>query len=189
MNHRRNRACRRAATAGVAALAAVVLAVGCGGDDEGSPIPENSARFLLGQLEEFDRRSDPLRCDDIRQGTLPRIEERVAAINDRVDADVRDALEDGVTRLRDLLDEECDRQQEERRREREREEDTETDTTETPTPTTPIVPDTDTDTQEEPPPDDTGAEPPPDEEPPGNGGQPGEGNDGGQPGNDGGAGE
>ena len=171
------------------ALLPLILALGlavpaCGGDDEGEPIPSSAARQMLDRLEEVERRSDPLRCGDLRQDSLPVLERQVGDLPERVDPDVRDALEDGIRRLGELVDEDCE--EERRRRERQREEEeSQTDTETTPLPEPEPEPPK-TETEEEPPPPDTEEEPPPDEEPPGNnGGQPGNGNGGNQGGGQG----
>ena len=144
------------ARCGATLLTLLVLAGGCGGDDEkGRPIPAERADDLIAQLEELERRV-PGACNDA-QFTLERIDSRIERLPRRVDAEVRDALEDGAARLRDLVVEDCDEQDADTTDET-TEETTEETTTETTEETTEeTIPDEpETDTAPTPPP-----EPPP----------------------------
>lgn len=136
------------------AILALVLA-GCGSDDEsGEPIPARQADSLLTQLELVQDRSDRGICGGANT-QIDQLEQKVADLPRDVDADVRSALEDGLDRLRELVNDECEQNREE----------PETDTTETeppPTDTQDTQPET---TQPEPPPTDT-QPPPTDTQPP-----------------------
>ena len=137
-------------------------AAGCGGDDE-PKIPRADAAELRSALLEAKRRLDPIRCGDLDEDSLPKLEERVAALPE---GDVRQSLEDGVEHLRTLIEAECAA--------REREPDTSTDTTEEEPPST--TEEEPPSTTEEEPPSTTQPEPPttqPPTTPPdnGNGGQ------------------
>jgi hypothetical protein len=139
-----------------------LFAVGCGSDDEeGEPIPAADAQALVTQLDQTEQLVEDGTCRGARFQVTGdgQLEDKVAALPEDVDADVRQALEDGLDRLAGLIDDECGE-----------DEDTETDTTET----EPEVPtetqetdeeDDDEETETEPPPTET--EPPPTEtEPP-----------------------
>jgi hypothetical protein len=101
----------------VSALALVSLALalpGCGGGDDGKTIPRRDARQLLALLNEAERRTQPpLVCGDLlvkdENGTptLTDLENHVRALPDGVDPDVRDALEESIVRLRQLVDQAC----------------------------------------------------------------------------------
>jgi hypothetical protein len=159
-------------------LLAVSLAVaGCGGDDEGTPIPSATATALDGELNGVQARLDEGSagaCRDILEGprgpNLERVQELIDAMPDDVDADVRSALEDSFDRLWELVQQDCDDKAREEKSQQEPEpEPTETETeteTETQTETTP--------TETEP----TETTPPAEEElpPEGDGGAPGNGN-------------
>ena len=142
-------AARLTALAVAAALAA--LAAGCGGDD--AEIPRAEAAELRSALLEAKRRLAPLRCGDLSEDSLPKLEERVAALPDG--SDVRESLQDGIDHLRDLIEAECTRQEQEREQTTTEEEPT---TTTTEPPTTTTEPPT---TTEEEPPTTTEEEPPP----------------------------
>jgi hypothetical protein len=92
-----------------AVLAALALGA-CGSDDEGEPIPQAS-------VAEIDRQLDNIRgqiengsvgaCDDIDDDTFPALQAAASDVPPEVDADVRDALQSSVDRLRELIDQEC----------------------------------------------------------------------------------
>ena len=138
-----------------------LFAVGCGSDDEeGEPIPAADAQALVTQLDQTEQLVEDGTCRGARFQVTGdgQLEDKVAALPEDVDADVRQALEDGLDRLADLIDDECGQDEE-----------TETDTTETepevPTETQETEEDDGEETETEPPPTET--EPPPTEtEPP-----------------------
>ena len=166
---------------GLLVLAACLVAAGCGSDDEGEPIPANTAEELQGRLSEIQDRFDvgAGACGDIENDSRPAVNELIASIPENVDADVRQALREGFDRLFVLSEDQCDQEQQT---------EPETDTEPAPAPepeetTTLTVPPETTETtpppetQTEPTPPDTGEE----EIPPGQGGDApggGEGGDG-----------
>jgi hypothetical protein len=158
-------------TTGLLALAACLLAAGCGSDDEGEPIPANIAGQLQTRLDEIERRFEfgTGACADIQNDSLPAVEDLLASIPENVDAGVRDGLVEGFDRLFVLTEEQCEEPQ------------TDTETQTTPAPE-PVPTDTTDTTETEPPPNET--EPPPTEteEPPATDTEtapaPGEGDDG-----------
>ena len=170
-------------TTGFLALAACLLAAGCGSDDEGAGIPRNSAAALENQLDSIqDRFEFPggAACADITDGDDPNttaVQRRIDGLPADVDADVRDALQQGFDRLFQLVEEQCKKPQTE----------TQTDTV---TEQAPPPPETETETT---PPPTTETTPPPTEttEPPATDTEqqvpPGQGGD--APGAEGGSGE
>ena len=173
-------------TTGFLALAACLLAAGCGSDEEGAGIPRSSAAALDGQLESIQKRFDfgGAACTDITDGNDPNttaVQNVIKSLPANVDADVRDALEQGFDRLFQLVEEQCKKPQTETETETVTESappPTETQTVTTPPETTETSPPP-TETTE-PPPTDTGDE----EVPPDQGG-----NDPGGEGGDGGSGQ
>lgn len=147
---------RRAATTLV--LGALLVA-GCGSDEEeGEPIPAGDAQALLTQLDQTEQLVEDGTCRGARfQVTGNRqLEDKVAALPDDVNADVRQALADGLDRLADLIDDECGQ-----------EEEPETDTTETETQPEETEPEETEPEETETEPEETETEPPPTEtEPP-----------------------
>jgi hypothetical protein len=148
------------------ALAATIALAGCG-DEEGPQISQTQSSQLRGQLQQIKREvaSDP--C--ISDASLATLEGQVDALPQDLDEDVRQSLEDGVERLRELVDQECaDRPEPE-------EEQTETEEETTPTETTPT--ETAPPPTETAPPTDTAPEEPEEEDGglPGGGGEPGSG--------------
>lgn len=134
-----------------------LLAAGCGADEEeGEPIPAGDAQALLTQLDQTQQLVDDGTCRGARFQVTGdgQLEDKVAALPEDVNPDVRQALEDGLDRLGDLIDQECGEDEE-----------PETDTTETepevPTETQEPEEDDDEETETEPPPTET--EPPPTE--------------------------
>jgi hypothetical protein len=107
------------------ALAA--LLIGCGGDDEGRPIPADIREQLERRLAEAERRlndGSAGACNDITNDTQVSVSQTLESVPGDVDADVRQALDDGFARLFELTSERCD--------ELERQEsETDTETTET----------------------------------------------------------
>jgi hypothetical protein len=170
----------------LALLAACLVGAGCGSDDEGEPIPQDSAAVLQDQLDEIQRRIDNGSvgaCDDVLSGprgpNVDAVNQAIAQLPDDVSKDVRSGLEDGFDRLFQLVEERCT----ELRDEAESRQPTETEAapepappeTDTETQTETAPPETDTETQTETtPPTDTGEQPtateeqPPAEQPPDN---------------------
>ena len=100
-----------AAVAGAAALLA-----GCGADDEpeGKGIPAESVAVLVERLDEIQRRFDnavdkdnPGACEDIERDSVKAIQASIADLPADVDPDIRETLENGIQRLRELAQEGC----------------------------------------------------------------------------------
>jgi outer membrane biosynthesis protein TonB len=94
------------------ALAAGLVIVGCGSDDEGKPIPQASVADIETQLDNIQGQIEEGSlgaCEDIKKrgNTFAALESAVDRVPDSVDADVRDALAESVDRLGELVDEEC----------------------------------------------------------------------------------
>ena len=165
----------RILTIGLLALA--LVAAGCGGDDEGEPIPATSAASLQAQLDGVQGRLDngtAGACKDILEGprgpNLDQVNQIIDSLPDDVDADVRSALQESFDNLWDRVQDKCDELSE---AQQQQQQPTETETTPpetTPTETTP--PET-TPTETTPPAEE---ELPPDGNGNGNGGVPGNGN-------------
>ena len=152
-------------SAGTVLAAFALLGAGCGSDDEeGEPIPRAQAQALLDQLALVEDRSDRGICGSANT-QVDELEQKVEQLPENVDPDVRSALEDGLDRLRDLVSDECEENQEEPdtdTTETEPEVPTETQTEETDTEEDEEEPETETQpTETEPPPTET--EPPPEE--------------------------
>lgn len=116
------------------ALAACLAAVaGCGGNDKGRAIPAETRQELQKQLISVENRFEAAggACADITENQAS-VETTLEQLPADVDAEVRDALNDGFGRLFELTSEQCDDQKGQ-----------ETETTEEPPPVT---------TTEEPPP-------------------------------------
>jgi outer membrane biosynthesis protein TonB len=167
-------------TTGFLALAACLVAAGCGSDEEGEPIPANIAGQLQTRLAEVERRFEfgNGACADIQNDSLPAVEDLLASIPENVDADVRQGLTEGFDRLFVLSEEQCEQTQTETETETEpapAPEPVQTEPTETtPPPTETAPPPTET---EEPPPVDTETEPEPGEGGEGGSGESGQGGD------------
>jgi hypothetical protein len=125
------------------------LAAGCGSDEEqGDPIPAPTAEVLQSRLDEVQRRFEfgGGACLDILDDSRPAIDDAIASLPEGVDADVREALQQGFDRLFELSDQQCD------------DAETDTQTTEQPPQTQPETtetvppPDTQTETTETVPP-------------------------------------
>lgn len=172
----------------LALVVGVIALAGCGGDDEGAPIPAQTATALQSELDGVQARIDngsAGACRDILEGSrgpnLQRVNELIDALPDGVDPDVRSALSESFDRLWELVQQDCDDKASQEEREREQPDPE-------PTPPTP----TEETTPEETPPT-TPEETPPEEEilppegdgdndgqvPPGNGNGNGVGNGGG----------
>ena len=167
----------------LALLGAALAISGCGGDDEGEPIPADAAAALEAELDGVQARIDngsAGACNDILEGergpNLERVQQLLDGLPDDVDPDVRSALEDSFDRLWELVQEDCDEKAQEEESQQEPEPEPE------PTPT-----ETETETEPEPPPTDTAPVPTEPEEAPlppegdgdNDGELPGEGNGGG----------
>jgi hypothetical protein len=100
------------ALAAVLAAAALGLAAGCGGE-EAAPIPTRSARDIVTRLDEVERRVAADACNDVRQDSLPALEREVGELPERVDPAIRSTLEDGLGRLEELVQAECEEPAEE----------------------------------------------------------------------------
>jgi hypothetical protein len=136
----------------IAVLLAVALSLavaGCGGDEEGKPIPAATATALNNELDGVQRRLDQGSagaCRDVLGGrhdpNVPRVQELIDAMPDDVDSDVRSALEDSFDQLWDLVQQDCDdkAQEEKSQQEPEPQEPAQTDTDTTPTDTTDTTP-------------------------------------------------
>ena len=172
------------------AVAAGLAFTGCGGDDEGAPIPRATATALNAELDGVQGRLDQGSagaCNDILEGprgpNRDQAQRLIDSLPDDVDSDVRSALQDSFDRLWDLVEQDCDDKAQEEESEQP-EETTPTETTPpetTPTETTP--PET-TPTETTPP---SEEELPPDGDGDNGGGVPGVGNGNGN-GNGGGVG-
>lgn len=137
----------------VVLLALGAVLAGCGGDQEGKPLPTATATALNSQLDNIqDRLNNGTAgaCRDIIEGprdpNLGQVRELLGSMPDDVDPDVRSALEDSFNRLWELVGNECDaraaeeeRARQERRQQEEEQqpEETDTSTETTPTETTP----------------------------------------------------
>jgi hypothetical protein len=123
----------------LALLAGCLVAAGCGSDEEGAPIPANSAAALQSRLQSIQNRIDNGSvgaCEDVtgtRDPDTTPVQQTIDGLPDDVDQDVRDALQQGFDRLFELVDERCAELQDE---------------TDTDTNTTPVEPPaTDTETE------------------------------------------
>jgi hypothetical protein len=132
-----------------AALAAVALAAaGCGGDEEGKPIPAGTAETLNLQLQKVQERitqgsvgacKDILDAPDERGPNKKQVQDAIDSMPDDVDPDVKSALQDSFDHLWELVEQDC----EDKESEQEQEQNTTPTQTQTQEETTP------TETQEE----------------------------------------
>lgn len=108
---------RRKLTATLLAAAALLAAAGCGSDDsEDTQLPPRIQSSLTPHLDSIAERvadGSPGACDDIylseeEGGDLDPIDATLDRVPDRVDPDVRAALEQSVDRLKQLVDQRCD---------------------------------------------------------------------------------
>ena len=113
------------------AVALSLAVAGCGGDEEGKPIPAASATALNNELDGVQARLDQGSagaCRDILEGprepNMARVQELIDAMPDDVDSDVRSALEDSFDQLWDLVQQECDDKAQEEESQQEPEETT-----------------------------------------------------------------
>jgi len=154
------------------ALALCIALAGCGGDDEGTPIPAATANALQSELDGVQARLDngsAGACKDILEGSRgpnrDRVNELIDSLPEDVDQDVRSALEESFNRLWELVEQDCEDKSSQEEQAEPQPEPEQTETQETPTET-----ETETETV---PPEETTTEPlPPAEEelpPEGNG--------------------
>lgn len=94
--------------------ACLAAAAGCGADDEGEPIPTESAALLQSQLDNIEARiqnGSVGACEDVlggpRSPNMEPVQQAIADLPDDVDEDVRTGLEDGFDHLFQLVDERC----------------------------------------------------------------------------------
>ena len=130
-----------------ALLALALVAAGCGGDDEGKPIPAASATALNAQLDGVQARLDngsAGACKDILEGprgpNLEQVNQIIESLPDNVDSDIRSALQDSFDNLWDRVQDTCDdlsQKQESQQPTQTETTPTETTPTETPDETTP----------------------------------------------------
>ena len=160
-------------------VAVSVAVAGCGGDEEGKPIPAATATALNNELDGVQARLDQGSagaCRDILEGprdpNMARVQELIDAMPDDVDSDVRSALEDSFDKLWDLVQEDCDDKAQEEKSQQEPEQTTTEETTPETTPTETTPPET-TPTETTPPED---QQLPPDGDGDNGGGVPGNGN-------------
>jgi hypothetical protein len=155
-------------------LGACLAVAGCGSDDEGDPIPAESASTLQAQLDNVQARlnnGSVGACDDILSGprgpNVDAVNQAIEELPDGVDEDVRSALQDGFDRLFSLVEDRCTELRDEAESQQETDKTEEppvvTETETVPPPETETVPPPETETL---PPPDTETEPPPTEEPP-----------------------
>ena len=137
----------------LALLGAGLAIAGCGGDDEGEPIPAQTAQALQTELDGVQARLDngsAGACNDILEGergpNLERVQQLLDSLPDDVDPEVRSALEDSFNRLWELVQEDCDEKarEEESQQEEEPEPEPEPEETETETETVPPPAETET---------------------------------------------
>jgi hypothetical protein len=145
------------------ALGACLAAAGCGGDDEGKPIPAATATALQSQLDNIQARVDngsAGACRDILEGSRgpnkQQVQQLIDSMPDSVDSDVRSALQDSFDNLWDLVDQDCqdkaDKEQSQQQQQQEQpEQPTQTETTPTETTPTETTPTETTPTETTPP--------------------------------------
>jgi hypothetical protein len=141
------------------ALGACLAAAGCGGDDEGKPIPAATATALQSQLDNIQARVDngsAGACRDILEGSRgpnkQQVQQLIDSMPDSVDSDVRSALQDSFDNLWDLVDQDCqDKADKEQSQKQEQPEPTQTEPTQTETTPTETTPTETTPTETTPP--------------------------------------
>jgi hypothetical protein len=123
----------RARAVAAAALSLAALAAGCGGDDEGQPIPPRFATALENRLDRVEQgyaQGTPEGC----QAALdvdPEVQQIIDTMPQDVDAEVRDALARSFDHLFEMVAQDCNEL-----------DGTETETTPTETETVPTVTET-----------------------------------------------
>jgi hypothetical protein len=95
-------------------LGACLAAAGCGSDDEGEPIPAESAALLQSQLDNIEARiqnGSVGACEDVlggpRDPNVEPVEQAISDLPDNVSEDVRSGVQDGFDRLFTLVEERC----------------------------------------------------------------------------------
>ena len=129
----------------VVALVALVAVAGCGGDDEGKPIPAVTATALQSELDNIQARvnnGSAGACRDILEGSRgpnkQRVQQLIDSMPDSVDSDVRSALQDSFDNLWGLVEQDCqDKADKEQSQKQEQPAQQPTETETTPTETTP----------------------------------------------------
>jgi hypothetical protein len=96
----------------ILALAATAAFAGCGSDEEGEPIPQASVAEIEAQLDNIEDQiaeGSVGACNDVKKpgNTFETLVSAVDNVPESVDPDVRDALDESISRLGDLVDEEC----------------------------------------------------------------------------------
>jgi len=100
----------------LAAGTALLLSAGCGSSDDpkGEPLPQDAVSALTQRLDEVQRRFDDGTnnrnagaCKDIESDSFREIDATVAGLPGDVDAEVRTALEESLSRLRELTRDGC----------------------------------------------------------------------------------
>ena len=137
-----------------ALLALAVVGAGCGGDDEGKPIPAATASALNAQLDNVQGRLDngtAGACKDILEGprdpNVDQVNQIIESMPNDVDSDIRSALQDSFDNLWDLVNDHCD----ELAQKQEQQQPTQTETTPTETTPTETTPTETTPTETTPP--------------------------------------
>ena len=128
----------------LALLGAGLAIAGCGGDEEGEPIPAQTAQALQAELDGVQARIDngsAGACNDILEGdrgpNLERVQQLLDSLPDDVDPEVRSALEDSFDRLWELVQQDCDDKAQEEKSERQEEPEPEPEPEPAPTETEP----------------------------------------------------
>jgi hypothetical protein len=101
-------------TALLALIGACLAAAGCGADEEGAPIPADSAATLQNQLNSVEGRildGSVGACEDVSEAVgesnTDAVQQAIDGLPGDVDQDVRDALQQGFDRLFELVQERC----------------------------------------------------------------------------------
>jgi len=98
-------------------MGVALAAAGCGGDEEGKPIPAATAGDLGAQLDDVQARLDqgsPGACRDILEAPESRgadkqqVQDVIDSMPDDVDSDVKSALQDSFDHLWDLVEQDCE---------------------------------------------------------------------------------
>lgn len=130
---------------------AVLVAAGCGGDEEPEPsIPLDHATTLVSTLEEIQANVDNGSCI-VASDKVQEFQSELSGLPADVNQDVIDALQRGALNLGDLVDEQCERPQQTTTDETTTDEQTTTEETTTTEPTTTTAPPTTTTTPTPPP--------------------------------------
>jgi hypothetical protein len=87
-------------------FAAALLASGCGGDKEGGRIPAREADRMVSLLEKADAQAAAGTCGGAKAKVVE-AEEVAQSLSTSVDKDTRRRLNDGLVRLRELIQAQC----------------------------------------------------------------------------------